>query len=31
VTTHRRRILNKMNLAADSDLNEYARVNRLLD
>ena len=31
VTTHRRRILNKMNLTADSDLNEYARVNRLLD
>lgn len=31
VTTHRRRILDKMSMSADSDLNEYARVNRLLD
>ena len=31
VTTHRRRILDKMNMSADSELNEYARVNRLLD
>jgi DNA-binding NarL/FixJ family response regulator len=31
VTTHRRRVLDKMNLNADSDLNEYARVNRLLE
>ena len=31
VTTHRRRILDKMSLSADSELNEYARVNRLLD
>lgn len=31
VTTHRRRILDKMNMSADSELNEYARVHRLLD
>lgn len=31
VTTHRRRILDKMNMSADSELNEYARVNRLLE
>jgi two-component system, NarL family, invasion response regulator UvrY len=31
VTTHRRRILDKMNLSADSEVNEYARVNKLLD
>jgi two-component system, NarL family, invasion response regulator UvrY len=31
VTTHRRRLLDKMNLNADSELNEYARVNRLLE
>jgi len=31
VTTHRRRILDKMNLHADSEVNEYARVNRLLE
>jgi two-component system, NarL family, invasion response regulator UvrY len=31
VTTHRRRVLDKMNLNADSELNEYARVNRLLE
>lgn len=31
VTTHRRRILDKMNMNADSELNEYARANRLLD
>jgi DNA-binding NarL/FixJ family response regulator len=31
VTTHRRRVLDKMNLSADSELNEYARVNRLLE
>lgn len=31
VTTHRRRILDKMNMAADSELNEYARVNLLLE
>lgn len=31
VTTHRRRILDKMNLSVDSELNEYARVNRLLE
>jgi DNA-binding NarL/FixJ family response regulator len=31
VTTHRRRVLDKMNLNADSELNEYARMNRLLE
>lgn len=31
VTTHRRRILDKMNMSTDSDLNEYVRMNRLLD
>lgn len=31
VTTHRRRILDKMDMSADSELNEYARVNRLLE
>jgi len=31
VTTHRRRVLDKMNLNADSELNEYARLNRLLE
>lgn len=31
VTTHRRRVLDKMNLNADFELNEYARVNRLLE
>ncbi len=31
VTTHRRRLLDKMNMSADSELNEYARVNRLLE
>ena len=31
VTTHRRRVLDKMSLNADSELNEYARVNRLLE
>ena len=30
VTTHRRRLLDKMNLQTDADLNEYARVNELL-
>jgi len=31
VTTHRRRVLDKMSLNADFELNEYARVNRLLE
>lgn len=31
VTTHRRRILDKMDLSTDAELNEYARVNNLLD
>ena len=31
VTTHRRRILDKMNMNTDAELNEYARLNRLLD
>jgi len=31
VTTHRRRILDKMHMEADAELNEYARVNKLLD
>ena len=31
VTTHRRRILDKMNMETDAELNEYARVNNLLD
>lgn len=30
VTTHRRRMLDKMNMQTDADLNEYARVNHLL-
>lgn len=30
VTTHRRRVLDKMNMQTDADLNEYARVNQLL-
>ena len=30
VTTHRRRLLDKMNMQTDADLNEYARVNHLL-
>ena len=31
VTTHRRRLLDKMNMETDAELNEYARVNKLLD
>lgn len=31
VTTHRRRLLDKMNMQTDADLNEYARVNELLN
>lgn len=31
VTTHRRRLLDKMNMSADSELNEYARMNGLLE
>ena len=31
VTTHRRRLLDKMNMQTDADLNEYARVNQLLN
>ena len=31
VTTHRRRILDKMNMNTDAELNEYARLNKLLD
>lgn len=31
VTTHRRRLLDKMNMHTDADLNEYARVNQLLN
>ena len=31
VTTHRRRILDKMNMQTDAELNEYARVNGLHD
>ena len=31
VTTHRRRLLDKMNMQTAAELNEYARVNKLLD
>ena len=31
VTTHRRRVLDKMNMETDAEINEYARVNKLLD
>lgn len=31
VTTHRRRILDKMGMETDAELNEYARANRLLE
>lgn len=31
VTTHRRRILDKMSMNTDAELNEYARINKLLD
>ena len=31
VTTHRRRILDKMAMETDAELNEYARVHTLLD
>jgi DNA-binding NarL/FixJ family response regulator len=31
VTTHRRRLLDKMSMETDAELNEYARVNQLLD
>jgi DNA-binding NarL/FixJ family response regulator len=31
VTTHRRRVLDKMQMQTDAELNEYARVNQLLN
>ena len=31
VTTHRRRLLDKMDMQTEAELNEYARVNKLLD